>query len=126
MGAPRSHKEPIDRRPFKLGSWASTRRRDRHKNNPYLSVERIAELDALGFDWDPYETSFQEGLKALRQHIEREGHARVPKRHKEALDDRPFNLGQWVGHRRRDRNKDDLSAERIAALNALGFRWGRD
>ena len=122
---PALHKELLDGRPYSLGAWVNTRRIDRKKG--VLSEERIATLDALGFDWDPLETDFQEGLTALRQYVEREGHARVPQKHKECVDGTLFDLGSWVKNKRnRDRNKGVISKERITELDALGFWWGRD
>jgi hypothetical protein len=115
------HREEIDGHPFNLGTWASARRAERIKGR--LSDERIADLDALVFDWNPHETDYQDGLKALRQYKERKGHARVPARHKERVDNQLFNLGGWVSHRRRDKRKEKFSDDRVAELNALGFDW---
>jgi superfamily II DNA or RNA helicase len=117
----RKHKEPFDSGLFNLGSWVSSRRNE--KNNNRLLKERIVQLNALGFDWDPLESNFQEGLKALRQFIEREGHARATQIHKEFIDGSLFSLGVWLNRQRIVRKKDDLSKKRIDALNALGFEW---
>ena len=48
---------------------------------------------------------------------EREGHARVRFKHIEG----EHNLGMWTNAQRSADNAKKLSAERITALNALGF-----
>ncbi|NCG18162.1 MAG: helicase, partial [Rhodobacterales bacterium] len=118
---PQSHVELVANEPFKLGSWCSTRRLGKKKGS--LTDERIAAIDKLGFDWDPAETSFQEGIIALRQFIEREGHASVLQKHVEVVADSPFNLGRWFLTQRNGRKKGRQTIEHIAALDALGFDW---
>ncbi|WP_280763888.1 helicase associated domain-containing protein [Prescottella agglutinans] len=38
---------------FELGSWAGRRRNERRAGTPTLTPSRIAQLDALGFEWEP-------------------------------------------------------------------------
>jgi hypothetical protein len=47
----------------------------------------------------------------------REGHCRVPARHKEGA----HRLGQWVGVQRK--NKITLAPERVQRLDEIGFLW---
>ena len=64
--------------------------------------------------------SYQEGLAALKQFVQREGHARVPHGHTEG----DFNLGNWVANRRKDYREGKLASERIKELEALpGWTW---
>jgi hypothetical protein len=118
---PKNQKETIANKVFNLGMWAANRRANR--NNDQLSEEHFDALEALGFDWDPYETDFQEGLTALRQYFEREGHGRVPQNHKERVDGQPFKLGSWVSNKRVQRNSGKLNDKRVSALDSLGFDW---
>jgi superfamily II DNA or RNA helicase len=103
---------------LQLGTWVSNQRKA-HKNGQ-LSPERTAALEALGMIWDPLESDFQENLAALRSFSEREGHARVPKAHREG----ELQLGSWVSHQRIVYKRGKLSPNRIAALEALGMVWG--
>jgi hypothetical protein len=98
---------------FRLGQWVGHRRDNADK----LSAPRRQQLDELGFDWDPLETAWTEGLRHLTIYKQREGHCRVPAKHME----NGFRLGQWVGDRRE--NADKLSAPRRQQLDELGFVW---
>jgi hypothetical protein len=100
----------------KLGDWVSTTVR-MHKER--FTIGQIAQLDSLGFNWDPYEAQFRTALEALRVYVAREGNALVPKTHKEG----DVGLGSWVSALRM--KKIRLSPERIAALDAAGFIWNR-
>jgi hypothetical protein len=90
-----------------------------------LSEERIAALEAFpGWVWDTYEAAFQKGLGALAQFVEREGHARVLTKHVESFQGAEVSLGNWVRTHRNDFKAGKLSAERIAALEAVpGWDW---
>ena len=83
--------------------------------------DRRAELDAIGFVWDPREDDWQRALGALRAYAAREGHCRVPQTH---VDSHGYRLGQAVA--------DIRSAQQIfvkgrpdrrAELDAIGFLW---
>jgi superfamily II DNA or RNA helicase len=108
---PAAHKE----NGFRLGQWVFRQRQSTDKET--LSEARRQQLDELGFVWDPYETDWAEGFRYLRTYKEREGHCRVPQRHKED----GFRLGQWVSVQRS--NADTLSAPRRQQLDELGFVW---
>ncbi|MGY1660771.1 Helicase associated domain protein [Geodermatophilus sp. SYSU D00705] len=103
---------------FTLGSWVSSRRQDGLKGR--LADDRMAALQALGFVWDAWEWDFTRGLAALEAFVAKTGHARVPQRHQ---TEDGFGLGAWVRNRRQDRKVGRLAAERIAALEAVGFAW---
>jgi hypothetical protein len=108
---------------IKLGMWVSSRRRDYVKNR--LSRDRINALEVLpGWVWDPLEFTYERSIAALRQFVDREGHARVPNRQVESFDGEEIRLGSWVGSRRGDYAKGKLSKDRIDALEALpGWEW---
>jgi NTP pyrophosphatase (non-canonical NTP hydrolase) len=100
---------------LKLGKWVSTQRQTRDT----MSAERIRRLDAIGFVWDPLESSWEKGFAALKKFKTREGHCLMPINHIEEA----FKLGQWVSDQRTTRRRDFLSAERIRRLDAIGFVW---
>ena len=96
---------------FRLGNWVNVQRT---KEN--LSEERRQRLDELGFVWDALEAAWEEGFSYLKAYKAREGHCRVPDKHKE----NEFRLGQWVGVQRLSQT---LSTERRQRLDKLGFTW---
>ena len=104
---PGKHKEGD----FRLGVWVGNQRS--YKDT--LTSERIERLNALGFVWDVSAEQWEEGFSKFLQFKEREGHCRVPQKHKEG----DFRLGNWVSVQRT--NKDTLTPERIKRLNTLGF-----
>ena len=60
----------------------------------------------------------------MKQFIEREGHAKPIAKHVEVFQGEELNLGIWVSGRRQDYKGEKLSAERVAALEALpGWEW---
>jgi hypothetical protein len=101
-----------------LGGWCTRRRQERKHGN--LAAERIKALDALGFIWDPLEDRWQQGLAALEEFVRSHGHARMPAKY---VAEKGFRLGNWCDNRRQERKRGKLTAERIAALDALGFVW---
>jgi superfamily II DNA or RNA helicase len=103
---------------LRLGNWCNVRRADRKGGR--LSTERIAMLDALGFVWDPFQDDFERGLAELAAYAEANGDARVPAGH---VSPNAFNLGKWCSHKRDERKRGQLSDDRIAALDAMGFVW---
>jgi hypothetical protein len=103
---------------LQLGTWCVNRRRDRTAGR--LDAARIAALDRLGFVWDPFQDAFNRGLGELAAYVRANGDRRVPKRHATPSG---FKLGIWCGHQRADRRAGKLDAERVAALDALGFVW---
>jgi hypothetical protein len=60
-----------------LGSWISSRRRQ--KRSGTLSAERIAELDAIGMVWDPFDDYWQRCLGAANLYRSEHGDLRVPR-----------------------------------------------
>ena len=118
---PRLHVEPVGGVEYALGSWANSRRRDRKRGR--LDPAKVAELDSLGFDWDPTETKFRRGAKAFVTYAERMGHGRVPKKHVETADGHPVKLGSWCQSERTARREGKLDPRRIAVLEEWGFDW---
>jgi len=115
----RSYKTPGDN--YNLGSWVSHRRQDYKKGT--LSDEKIVDLETFeDWVWDLLEVDYQSALEKLKAYQEEHGHTRVPQRHKTPNDN--FNLGSWVGTKRKQYKGGKLSAERVADLEALeGWVW---
>jgi hypothetical protein len=120
---PGSYVETFDGEQIKLGQWVGARRNEYATGK--LSQHRIDALEAIpGWEWDVSEADFQGALAALKQFVDREGHARVSNKHVETFDGEKLRLGYWVGTRRRDYAKGKLSQDRIDALEALpGWVW---
>ena len=103
-----------------LGVWATNQRHLLRAG--LLPEDRSAQLLSIGFELrrtrnaavERWEQRFQQ-LLAFR---DRFGHCRVPAKWKE---DVPF--AHWVGVQRQFRKNGALSAERIARLDAIGFKW---
>jgi hypothetical protein len=97
---------------FKLGSWVQAQRLS------FVSPERKARLDALGFDWNPHETAWDKGFEHLQAYADEFKHCRVPTEYKSQDG---YRLGGWALKQRQ--KLDNLSAESKARLDALGFDW---
>ena len=98
---------------FKLGQWVSVQR---YRAN-FVPVERKRRPAAIGFVWDWLDLRWEQGFAALLKFKRREGHCRVPILHNEGK----IRLGWWVSTQRVRR--PELSAERKARLNKIGFVW---
>jgi len=98
-----------------LGGFVSYLRTE--KKNGDLPLEKIAQLDQIGFIWSTRELSFETGYTALRSFVARMGHARVPIAH---IED-GVRLGRYVNQWRS--NRDRLSETSVARLDQLGFVW---
>jgi hypothetical protein len=92
---------------FLLGQWVGIQR----QTEDGLSAERRTRLNDIGFDWDPFETDWEEGFKFLKAYRDREGHCLVAAKHKE----NGFSLGAWVGSQRQ--KKESLRKERRDKLD---------
>ena len=98
-----------------LGRQCTTVRQSRRAGS--LNLEKIAQLDALGFCWTPRDTTrdaaWDKMYAELMAYKEAHGHCNVPQS--------SGPLGGWCTAQRA--RKATLSPERIARLNALGFCW---
>ena len=96
---------------YRLGQWVGVQRASKET----LSADRIARLESLsGWVWDAINELWEEGYSELLAFVELEGHAKVPLRFKTADG---YKIGRWVSSQRR--NKDKMSAERKARLEAV-------
>jgi hypothetical protein len=92
-----------------LGSWCNSQRQRRNS----LSTEQIAQLDIINFCWGITAAAWDKKYAELVAYKEAHGHCNVPKE--------SGSLGRWCHNQRQRRNS--LSTERVAQLDALGFRW---
>ncbi len=92
-----------------LGLWVEKCRRNRDS----LSPERVAALDALGFDWAPRDTAWETHFQQLTAHMRAHGGG--------APADKRFS--DWAAMQRKLKKRGKLPAERVAQLNSIGFEW---
>ena len=140
---PRKH--PADP---KLSGWVSTQRKCKKKleaghPSPQITAERVAKLEALGFEWVAPSTD-EAGWETMRAKLAafkaEHGHCQVPGKH--SADPK---LGSWVASQREFKKRLDaidsnpvitsespasslffgtqITAERVAKLEAIGFVW---
>jgi hypothetical protein len=89
-----------------------------------MTEERVKELNSIGFCWDTHEATWLDRLGELKTFKAKYGHALVP-----TINSQNPKLGTWVHHQRRqyqkfkERKPCNITAERIATLDALGFVW---
>ena len=103
---------------FALGSWVNQRRVAKAKGK--LAACRIAQLDELGFVWDPLDEMWASAFQQLQQYKVEHGDVLVPQNYKIADG---FALGNWVKMQRCAKTKGKLAAGRVARLDELGFVW---
>ena len=107
-----------------LGPWVAHQCR---KKEGRVSAEQKTRLDALGFDWDPHDFTWETMFAELQRYKERFGHCNVP----EGWPENP-QLAGWVKSQRRPprvkgrtflprTRKKNLSEEKKNRLKALGF-----
>jgi superfamily II DNA or RNA helicase len=101
---------------YPTGQWVSVQR----INKKTLSNERKTRLDALGFVWNVLDSQWEDGFEHLQAFIKDNGNSNVPLKYNSSDG---FNLGFWVSNQRALREKEKLSDERKARLDALGFVW---
>ena len=98
---------------MKLGIWVNNVRARKNQFSP----DQLNRLNSLNFSWDSITEQWELAFSALEKFHKREGHCRVPARHKED----GLKLGSWVGAQRT--KKRQLTLDQINRLNALGFSW---
>jgi len=100
----------------KLGTWVSTQRV--HFSKGKLTSNRIARLEAIGFEWDPLASEWENNYERLNVFSAKHGHCRVVRFYKEDP-----KLGMWVAQQRAAHKRGTLSNDLIARLEYLGFQW---
>ena len=114
-----------DKSLYRFCQYMRNARKHPEKSRAVLTDDRIASLDALGFDWSVSEqqavTSFEQRMDDLRAYKEKHGHVNVKEREDKSLY-------KFCVDMRRARNKPGksnrlINEERTASLDALGFDW---
>jgi hypothetical protein len=119
----------------KLASWVSTQRKaknrlDRGDLKPGITRQRVSRLDEIGFDWGATrsvdnESRWNAMLDLLKAFKNKHGCCNV-------LDswEEDSKLANWVSFQRKakarleqGKTKPGITAERVKALDALGFEW---
>jgi superfamily II DNA or RNA helicase len=101
------------------GMWLSNQRTLKRKNK--LSADRIAMLEAIpGWSWVAHDYSdAMSEFRAMRERL-----ARDPSTISSDAEEK--RQGIWLGHQRKLKKNNKLSADRIAMLEAIpGWSWGR-
>jgi superfamily II DNA or RNA helicase len=105
---------------FGIYSWASKRRNEKARNDPKLTPERIAALDALGFVWDADEDRWMMNFTAMKAWMRQHNNTMPPANEK--FDG--CNIGSWAATQRGRKRKNKLAANREALLGGLiGWEW---
>ena len=106
-----------------LGAWVHTQRRMKKKSQ--LLVRREAMLEEIEFRFakssgENWMTRYNE----LKRFKELNGHCDVPRREpKQKLGGWSKTLGGWVDKQRQAKKKSQLSVEREALLEEIGFTF---
>jgi len=97
------------------------------KSTTVINDDRIASLDALGFNWtvrtreNAAKKSFEQRLEDLRAYKEKHGHVKVKKSDDKSLYD--FCIHMRCARNNPEKSTVALTGNRIASLDALGFEW---
>jgi len=119
-----------------LGLWVRTQRNQyrllQQENKSLMTEERIAKLEEIGFLWDASHLAashhdngtWNQRHKELMQYKQKHGNCNVPNQHQPNKQ-----LGVWVMTQRthyrllKQRKKSQMTTERIAKLEKIGFQW---
>lgn len=93
----------------RLNPWISQLRALRKS----LDRDKVKQLDSLGFDWNPFASTWEKRFRELEKFKKQHGHYRVPRTARK--------LGNWVMSIRH--RKKRLSEAQIRRLNEIGFDW---
>ena len=102
-----------------LGIWVGTQRSLYKKKE--LPKERVEKLQSVMFEWDPFAAEWEKNYQLLESFKLLNGHCRVTQKFKGEKED--LHLGRWVSRQRASYAKEQLNADRIARLEAIGFEW---
>lgn len=91
-----------------------------------MTQQRISMLESIGFVWDSHKLAWQDRLKELENYKDENGDCNVTSTYRKSP-----SLATWVKCQRRQYKRfqcgeaSNLSQDRIASLDALGFNWQR-
>lgn len=107
---------PLGKDRNSLGRWAGAQREKFRIGT--LSIERIALLNAIEFDWDPFETQWMEYFEKLKEFKRVNGHCNVPYTQ--------GGLGEWLKRQKQLYKSGHLSAHKVKLLDSLGLKHPAD
>lgn len=102
----------------KLGDWMAHHRKlkaEANDDHDPRTRSRLAKLDEIGFEWTL--PVWDRRLRELTHYARENGHTDVPLQH-------PGGLGVWMLNQKF--NLRDMSPERVAALDSIGFIWNHN
>ena len=99
-----------------LANWVGIVRQSYKRG--ILSLDKIQQLEKLGFGWSPYDTRWDLRVAELVEFKKKRGDCNVPSR----FHDNP-TLGMWMSIVRRSYKKGTLTRDKIQQLEKLGFIW---
>ncbi len=117
---PERYVEVVDGTNVKLGQWVGCMRITKKGNGSYLlTIDRINQLDEIGFIWDVLFYDWENGLRHFDKYVrEHNGDVLVPG---DYIDIDGFHTGNWVSNMRK--KLDLLSKYKVNELNKRGFVW---
>lgn len=101
---------------YRLGLWINLKRKQYKRGT--LTEDQIRNLEHIGMRWQVNAEHWQEMFDEARAYYESHGDLKVPRSYR---TENGYNLNLWVGKMKRE--KERLSEEQIAALNAIGMQW---
>jgi superfamily II DNA or RNA helicase len=99
-----------------LGVWVAMHRQAYKKNK--IPRERISRLEEIGFEWDIYQSDWEDYFSQLVEYQTKYGHCRVPSGWKDNK-----SLASWVLTQREYFSNGEMLSERINRLEKMGFEW---
>ena len=100
----------------KLGSWVSLIRASFHEGR--LPDDKINRLESIGFDWDPFESAWEESFINLCTFKDLNGHMNISSTN---VITKP--LANWASKQRKQYKIGELPKEKIFKLETIGFIW---
>jgi superfamily II DNA or RNA helicase len=105
---------------FYLGSWVSNQRN--YFAQGQLNEKKLLLLNDLGFNWNTFESQWDDWVDSLTLYQQKYGNCDVPQSYKTKHDQK---LGSWVKKTKRDYFDGKLSQTRIDQLSKVGVIWSQ-
>jgi hypothetical protein len=112
----------------RLGRWVHYQRVEywlyQSSGKGKINTDRIARLEAMGFEWDPQRAQWNLMYDKLLAFAAENGHCKVPKGYQKDPE-----LANWVRNQRLEfanlqrGRKTRMNQLRLDKLNAIGFKW---
>ncbi len=103
---------------FKLGKWIGSQR-TRYRQEKLIPL-RVRKLNRIGMIWDTESYVWNENFQLAKQYYKTERNLLIPNSY---ITPEGIHLGQWVANQRTQYRKENMSPERIHALEEIGMVW---